>query len=220
MSEKLLKSFALVMLGLFSGCGGMGAVTSTSDDPATSSVETLMYEGSQEQRERDSEAEKSQINVHNEAESTQQIIPELPENVIYSDGEYNPAPGYTWVNPDDQNDLRVKKKENEEYWKTDTSTDIYIDSNLIVGDEISHETQSIYSVLIQDASITVRSGENAQKFYVEELKKIDIQQTPREFKDAFEKHIDAWEEDNTDEINSTMDEILRIALKYGVRMKK
>lgn len=217
MSEKLLMSFALVILGLFSGCAGMGDVKST----ATNSVGTSMYgEGRHEQRLSKSEAGRSQINVNAQAESTQQGRTEFSENVMYSDGQYNSSPGYTRVNPDDQKDLRVKKKENEEYWKIDTSNDIYIDNNLIVGDEISRETKTIYSVLVQDASITIRSGENAQKLYVEELKKIDLQPSPPEFKDAFEKHIDAWERDSDDEIKSTMDEILRIALKYGVHMKK
>lgn len=32
----------------------------------------------------------------------------LPENVIFRDGQYHPVPGYTWVNPNDQNDLRVR----------------------------------------------------------------------------------------------------------------
>jgi hypothetical protein len=190
MREKLLMSFGLIILGLLSGCADMGAVKSTSNDPATSELGTLMYdEGSQEQR-------------------------------IRSDGQYKPAPGYSWINLDDQKDLRVNKKDNEKYWKIDTSSDIYIDNNLIPGDEISHETKSIYSVLLQDASISIRSGENAQRLYVEELKKIDLQLSPPEFNDVFEKHIDAWERDSTDEINSTMDEILTVALKYGVRMKK
>jgi hypothetical protein len=190
MREKLLMSFGLIILGLLSGCADMGAVKSTSDDPPTSELGTLMYdEGSQEQRIRESEAGRSQINVNAQAQSTQQ-------------------------------DLRVNKKDNEKYWKIDTSSDIYIDNNLIPEDEISHETESIYSILLQDASISIRSGENAQSLYVEELKKIDLQLAPPEFNDVFEKHIDAWERDSTDEINSTMDEILRVALKYGVRMKE
>ena len=221
MREKLLTSFGLVILGLLYGCAGTGAVKSASDNPAAISLETSMYdESSQEQSMRESEAERSHINVNTQAQSTQQKRTGLPENVIYSDGQYNPAPGYVWVNPDDQKDLRVKKKESKEYWKIDTSSDIYIDSNLIPGDKIGHETKSIYSVLLQDASLSIRSGKNAQRLYVEELKKIDLQLSPPEFKDAFEKHIDAWERDSTDEINSTMDEVLRIALKYGVRMKK
>jgi len=223
MNEKLLTFFALVILGLFSGCGGEGTVKSTSDEPATSPVGILMYdEGSQDQRTRESEAGRNQTNVNAQSESTRQIrteIPELPENVVDSEGQYTPAPGYARVNPDDQKDSGIKKKDSEEYWKIDTSTDIYIDKNLIIGNEISHETRSIYSALIQDASISVRAGENAQRLYVKELKKIDLRLTPPEFKDAFEKHIVAWERDSTDEINSTMNEILRIALKYGVRMK-
>jgi hypothetical protein len=223
MSEKLLTFFALVILGLFSGCGGEGVVKSTSDESATSAVGISMYdEGSQDQGMGESEAGRSQTNVNAQTESTQQIrteIPELPENIIHSDEQYTPAPGYARVNPENQKDSGIKKKDSEEYWKIDTSTDIYIDRNLIIGNEISHETKSIYSVLIQDASISVRAGENAQGFYVKELKKINLRLTPPEFKDAFEKHIVAWERDSTDEINSTMDEILRIALKYGVRMK-
>jgi len=221
MRETLLMSIGLVILGLCYSCAGTGAAKSASDGPAAISLETSMYdEGSQEQRMKESEAERSHINVNTQARSAQQKRTGPPENVIYPDGQYNPAPGYTLIIPDDQKDLRVKKKEIKEYWKIDTSSDIYIDNNLILGDTISHETKSIYSVLLQDASISIRSGENARRLYVEELKKIDLQLSPPEFQDAFEKHINAWERDSTDEINSTMDEILRIALKYGVRMKK
>ena len=35
----------------------------------------------------------------------------LPENVVWDGKGYNTAPGYTWVNPSDNNDLRVIKEE-------------------------------------------------------------------------------------------------------------
>lgn len=46
-------------------------------------------------------------NYQQQERQSQQGRTELPENVIYSDGKYNPAPGYKWVNPNDQKDLRV-----------------------------------------------------------------------------------------------------------------
>ena len=35
----------------------------------------------------------------------------LPENVVWNGQKYRPAPGYTWVDPNNQNDLRVVRKE-------------------------------------------------------------------------------------------------------------
>jgi len=34
----------------------------------------------------------------------------LPENVVWNGQKYRPAPGYTWVDPNNQNDLRVVKE--------------------------------------------------------------------------------------------------------------
>ena len=33
-----------------------------------------------------------------------------PKNVVYSEGKYRPAPGYIWINPNNQQDLRVDPK--------------------------------------------------------------------------------------------------------------
>jgi hypothetical protein len=144
----------------------------------------------------------------------------IPKNLIILDnGEYTPAPGYAWVNPNQQNDLRVKKKDHEGYFKINTSSKWYIDENIILGNMISDETKSIYSSIIQDTSLSIKSGDNAREHYVEAAKKIDFQQSPAEFKEAYMRHINAWERNSKEEINSTWNEIERMALKYGVRKK-
>jgi hypothetical protein len=252
MKKILLRFLGLVALGILTGCAGMGAVMSTSDDPATRALGTLMYvEGSHEQRMREAEAGRSQVNVNTQGQSPQQGRTGLPENVVYSDGKYSPAsgytwinpndqndlrvipknvivnadgsfkpaPGYTWINPNDQKDLRVKKKNHEGYFTVDTSGKWYIDKNIILGNTISDETKSIYSAIIQDSSLSIKSGDNARAHYIEALKKIDFQQSPDEFKEAYMRHIDAWERNSKDEIGSTWNEVERIALKYGVRKK-
>lgn len=58
------------------------------------------------------EAGRDQINIYNGRQDNQNASVEefLPENVIYSDGSFSPAPGYVWVDGANPNDLRVKKE--------------------------------------------------------------------------------------------------------------
>ena len=116
-------------------------------------------------------------------------------------------------------DRRALSGKKRDYFKTDTSSKWYIDKNIIIGNVISDETKSIYSAIIQDSSISIKSGPEAREHYIEELEKIDFQQSPAEFKEAYMRHINAWQRNNKEEIESTWNEIERIALKYGIRKK-
>lgn len=120
------------------------------------------------------------------------------------------------VGSNQQKYLRAKKKD---YFKIDDSSKWYIDKNIILENVISDETKSIYSAIIQDSSISIKSGPEAREHYIEELKKIDFQQSPAEFKEAYMRHINAWQRNSKEEIESTWSEIKRIALKYGIRKK-
>ncbi len=51
-------------------------------------------------------ADRTNVNVYTNEENKVSI--KLPANVIYSDGTYQPAPGYTWLNST-AGDLRVRK---------------------------------------------------------------------------------------------------------------
>jgi len=108
----------------------------------------------------------------------------------------------------------------KDYFMTDTSSKWYIDKDIILGNVISDETKSIYSAIIQDSSISIKSGPEAREHLIEALKKIDFQQSPDEFKEAYIRHVNAWQKNNKEEIVSTWNEIERIALKYGIRKKQ
>ncbi len=164
-------------LGMLTGCAGMGAVMSGSDDPATRAMGTLMYiEGSHEQRMEEAEAGRSEVNV----------------NVDRKQESFN-------------------KKE----W--------YIDKNLIPSGEIGPETRCIYSVLVQD---DFYSNDTNKYEYVKNMRKVNFQNCPYEFVEAFSRHLAAWNKANEnfsktkneiyEEIDKTFYRVMGIALSYGV----
>ncbi len=95
---------------------------------AASYLEQIAKEQAEREHERDiANRGRDEVNVYVEREKDKQRE-RLPENVIYSDGKYEPAPGYEWINPEKNSDLSVRKKiqEKEEknryfftcnYWK-------------------------------------------------------------------------------------------------------
>ena len=99
------------------------------------------------------------------------------------------------------------------------ATEWYIDEDLILGDEISDEAKSIYSVIIQDAHIgsSATTADISRMRYVELAEKMDFKVSPDEFREAYQKHVDAWRRGSQAEVHSTWAEVTRIALKYGVR---
>ena len=55
-------------------------------------------------------AGRSEVNIYTNRGTEQQRTQQLPENVIaLSNSNYNPAQGYEWINPKNNNDLRVRR---------------------------------------------------------------------------------------------------------------
>ena len=88
----------------------VGALLMQSDDPDDVKLGTFLYTLGAQAHEREVAREgRDQINI-NIPPAIQPTVQKLPENVIYSDGTYRPAPGYTWVDPKGADDFRVKRK--------------------------------------------------------------------------------------------------------------
>lgn len=74
---------------------------------------------------------RTQINIQREQPQT------TPENVNYQNGRYTPNEGYVWVDPDDPDDLSIKKKEGSAFafrWVDyDRSGDLDILEDELIG---------------------------------------------------------------------------------------
>jgi hypothetical protein len=55
------------------------------------------------------------VNIYGNQNQQPQII--IPEHVVGGEGKYMPDEGYTWVNPEDKSDLRVRKMSEDEILK-------------------------------------------------------------------------------------------------------
>jgi len=103
MKKTLINKFILpaVLVGSLavgSGCKtGAGYTMMQHPDPRVRGIGSMIYhEGAHEENMR--EAREGRDVYNNQ---------KIPENVYIRDGVYNVAPGYQWVNPNDNTDLRV-----------------------------------------------------------------------------------------------------------------
>ena len=67
--------------------------------------------------------------------------------------------------------------------------------------------------------ITALFGTNAAEKanYIKVLKQVPLENTPKDFQDAYHSHIAAWEADSQPRVNSTWAEVLAAAARYDVR---
>lgn len=91
---------------------------------------------------------RTQINI-SPGEQTQNQ--RAPENIIYSEGEYFPAPGFAWANPENPNDLTLRRSMGvafaANYWR-DFDNDGLADPNEFVGvKDKFYDTEDILLVL-------------------------------------------------------------------------
>jgi hypothetical protein len=88
----------------------------------------------------------------------------------------------------------------------------YIDMDLLPDGEITDETTCVYRIMIIDSIL----AEGSERDFIRHMKTLDYTNCPDDFRVMHKNHIDAWNRRNTREINRTWDEILKIAVKYGV----
>lgn len=79
----------------------------------------------------------------------------------------------------------------------------------------SAEKSAITQVLKQDFAL--RGG--SAKTRPDSMRAIDIQNCPPSFRDAYQKHISAWEKNDLNLIEDTWAEVKRIAREHGVDVK-
>jgi len=83
----------------------VGEVLIQTEDPLLVKMGSILYTlGLIETQKEVARESRTQINVN-----TRQPQREIPRNVNYNNGKYGPKNGYAWVNPEDSEDLRVKK---------------------------------------------------------------------------------------------------------------
>ena len=114
MPKKTLQN-KLLEFGLLGGAGITailnGGCTAAGDAFAREFTKNMIVHTAAEAISHEVNPSETNVYVDNSGNNSQPITPEvkntLPENVVFSSGKYNPAEGYTWVNPDNQKDLRV-----------------------------------------------------------------------------------------------------------------
>lgn len=93
---------------VFSLVGLMGML---SGNPKDAQLGSLLYNLGQMEHDKEVAREgrsETEINIYNQDRERQSS--NLPENVVYFNGKFKPAQGYAWINPNDVNDLGVRKK--------------------------------------------------------------------------------------------------------------
>lgn len=83
------------------------------------------------------------------------------------------------------------------------------------GGDTSAEKSAITQVLKQDFAL--RGG--PAKTRPDSMRSIDVQNCPPNFREAYQKHISAWEKNDLNFIEETWAEVKRIARGYGVDVK-
>jgi hypothetical protein len=79
------------------------------------------------------------------------------------------------------------------------------------------ERTAIKQVLEQDRAF--HRARKLAKQYADSMATIDLQSCPSEFRQAYRKHIGAWEKNELNSIEETWGEVKRIAREYGVDME-
>jgi hypothetical protein len=170
----------------FSGCETTPQMQGLFNSAATTAIHTTVVQGIK--GELNPDASNVNVNVNNGGGQGN-----LPENVIYRDGKYQPVEGYGWVNPSDHSDLRVRIKPIR-YWISN-----FVDRN---GDGIEQKTEATRKYEVGDKVIIVMTPYNVpDNQYVElevmngeELRLHLESKTDRRLK-GFRKYMEVEEKD-------------------------
>ena len=222
MPKKTLKN-KLLEFGLLGGAGITaimnGGCTAAGNAFAREFTKNMIVHTAAEAISHEVNPSETNVYVDNSGNNSQPITPEvkntLPENVVFSSGKYNPAEGYTWVNPDNQKDLRVMPENvvfsSGKYspasgytWDNpdnpnnlsviriqepdDTFNKPHINYDLLVTPKDEVEAKAIYSVIMQAEHLAEMNLIHEE--FISRQGKIDLTYCPEGFANAYKEFIE------------------------------
>ena len=106
---------------------------------------------------------------------------------------------------------------------------LFVITSLLVLTACGNKQEAITKALTYDKAISENTGSRANLFelffglsdekkadYVRNLKRVPLDGCPKDFKEAYESHIQAWESRNSSAISSTWSDVMATARLHGV----